>query len=45
LSYYADHRQQVDQLIAATEKDAERMHGESRHRGVSSRLRLASRIK
>lgn len=39
LAYYADHREQLDRQIAATEKDAERMHREPRHRVVSSRLR------
>ena len=39
LAYYADHREKVDRQIAATEKDAERMHAESRHRGVSARLK------
>ena len=39
LAYYADHRGQFEQEIAATEKDAERKHAEPRHRAVSSRLK------
>ena len=39
LAYYADYREQLDREIAATEKDAQRMHAEPRHRGVSSRLK------
>ena len=39
LAYYADHRDQLHQQIVASEKDAERMHAEPRHRGVSSRLK------
>ena len=39
LAYYADHREQLDRQILASEKDAERMHAEPRHRAVSSRLK------
>src|SRR5437016_4773962 len=39
LAYYADHREELDREIAATEKDAERMHAEPRHRGISARLK------
>ncbi len=38
LAYYADHREQLDRQIAVSEKEAERMHAEPRHRAVSSRL-------
>jgi uncharacterized protein (DUF433 family) len=39
LAYYADHREKLDRQLAATEEEAARMHAESRHRGVSSRLK------
>jgi uncharacterized protein (DUF433 family) len=39
LAYYADHRDEVDREIAATEKEAERKHSESRHRTIASRLK------
>jgi len=39
LAYYADHREKLDGEIAATEKEAIRMHTEPRHRAVSSRLK------
>lgn len=39
LAYYADHREEMDRNIAATEKEAQRMHTEPRHRGVSLRLK------
>ncbi len=39
LAYYADHREQLDRQIAASERQAERMHAEPRHRTVSSRLK------
>ncbi len=39
LANYADHREEMDRQIAATENDAERMHGEPRHSGVSMRLK------
>lgn len=39
LAYYADHREQLEQQIAATAKAAERMHREPRHRGVAARLK------
>src|SRR5437588_8455482 len=38
LAYYADHREQLDREIATTEKEALKMHGERRHRGISARL-------
>ncbi len=39
LAYYADHREELDRQIAASEREAERMHAEPRHRVVSSRLK------
>ena len=39
LACYADHREQFDLEIAATEKEAEVRHADTRHRGVSSRLK------
>jgi len=39
LAYYADHREQLDREIAATEKEASKMHADPRHRAISSRLK------
>lgn len=39
LAYYADNREKLDREIAATEKEAAKMHEEPRHRSVSSRLK------
>jgi uncharacterized protein (DUF433 family) len=39
LAYYADHREKLDREIAATEKEAAKLHAEPRHRAVSSRLK------
>ncbi len=39
LAYYADHREQMDGEIATSEEKAGQMHGELRHRRVSTRLK------
>ncbi len=39
LAYYADHREPVEQEIAAGTEQADRQRGEARHRRVSARLK------
>jgi uncharacterized protein (DUF433 family) len=39
LAFYADHREQIDRELTASEELAERRHGEPRHRRISSRLK------
>ena len=39
LAYYADHREPMEQEIAASTEQADRLHGEARHRRVSARLK------
>ena len=39
LAYYADHRLELDKELAASEAEAERQHGEPRHRQVADRLK------
>lgn len=39
LAYYADHRERVDEELTASERTAERMHAEPRHRRLAARLK------
>ncbi len=39
LAYYADHREQMGRELAASAERAGQMHGESRHRLISARLK------
>ena len=39
LAYYADHREQMDGELAASEAEAEKMHAEPRHRRLAGRLK------
>ena len=41
LAYYADHREQMDRDLAASESQAGKMHDEPRHRRVATRLKRA----
>ena len=39
LAYYADHREEMDRELTASGDRAVQMHGESRHRRISSHLK------
>jgi uncharacterized protein (DUF433 family) len=39
LAYYADHREAMEQELTASEAKAGQLHGEPRHRRVSTRLK------
>ena len=39
LSYYADHRDQIDSQISSTEAEAQRLHAEPRHAQLAARLK------
>jgi len=38
LAHYADHQEQIDGELAASEAEAEKMHAEPRHRRLATRL-------
>ena len=39
LAYYADHREAMEQQLAASEAEAERLHADPRHRRIGARIK------
>ena len=39
LAYYADHREDIDPRLSATEAEAEQMHSDPRHTKLAARLK------